>query len=40
VRPQSATLRGLVADRGDLQAGERAGVEAVLLELLAHRSTR
>ena len=27
---------GLVADGGDLEAGEGAGVEAVLLELLAH----
>ena len=31
---------GLVADGGDLEAGEGAGVEAVLLELLAHRLDR
>ena len=29
---------GLLADGGDLQAGERTGVQAVLLELLAHRA--
>ena len=34
--PVGDGLRGLVADRGDLEAGEGAGVEAVLLELLAH----
>ena len=35
--PGGDRLGGLVTDRGDLQAGEGAGVEAVLLELLAHR---
>ena len=34
--PVGDGLRGLVADGRDLEAGEGAGVEAVLLELLAH----
>ena len=38
--PVGDRLGGLVADRGDLEAGEGAGVEAVLLELLAHRLDR
>src|ERR1019366_9817176 len=30
----------LLADRRDLDPGERAGIQAVLLELLAHRADR
>ena len=35
-----SALRGLLADRGDLDPGEGAGVEPVLLELLPHRLDR
>ena len=38
--PGGDRLGGLLADRGDLEAGEGARVEAVLLELLAHRLHR